>query len=105
MTLVPPGTFKTDLDIKQHWLIIACILSTFDIRLKKDAAGIDIPINLEYTSSSIRCVLEITSIRVYRYGIDSGTYLRSHPRPFKCEILPRSKAAERIIREAVGNIG
>ncbi|KAF8964419.1 cytochrome P450 [Flammula alnicola] len=63
------------------WLVIAMVLSTFDIQRKKDASGKDMPIEVEYSDGLI-----------------------SHPLPFECSIIPKSDNARQLIIEVNDNM-
>jgi len=60
------------------WLAVATVLQNFDINLKRDSNGKEIPIGGEYTDGML-----------------------SHPLPFECSIKPRSIATSRIILDAI----
>jgi len=66
-----PGRF---LAFDSLWLSIASVLSVYDISKAVDETGSPIEPDLEYTSSIL-----------------------SHPKPFKCQIVPRSEAATAVI--------
>ncbi|KAA1476342.1 cytochrome P450 [Dentipellis sp. KUC8613] len=57
------------------WISIASILAIFTVVKAKDAAGDDMPVDVAYTDGMI-----------------------SHPRPFKCRLLPRDVKAEALVR-------
>ncbi|KAF8871725.1 cytochrome P450 [Infundibulicybe gibba] len=59
------------------WLVIASVISVFNIDKAKDASGNTIDITSEYTDGAI-----------------------SHPQAFQCSITPRSGGARKIIEDA-----
>ncbi|KAI5114921.1 hypothetical protein M0805_001012 [Coniferiporia weirii] len=70
-----PGRFFAENAI---FISIASILATFDISKALDAAGEPITPTVDYIESFLR-----------------------HPKPFKCQIAPRSDAVTRAVQQAV----
>ncbi|TFY83605.1 hypothetical protein EWM64_g397 [Hericium alpestre] len=62
------------------YMTVACLLSVFNIRPKKDEHGKDIPVNVTYTDG-----------------------LSSRPSAFECDFQPRDANAERVLRDIVEN--
>jgi cytochrome P450 len=60
------------------WIAVAAVLSVYDIFAATDPDGGPIQPSVEYTSGSL-----------------------SHPKPFKCRIVPRSDAAAALIKQTV----
>lgn len=60
------------------WMVVASVLSVYDISKAVDDTGCTIEIKVEYTP-----------------------HLLSHPGPFKCQILPRSPQAKALIHQTV----
>ncbi|KAK2460238.1 hypothetical protein APHAL10511_007627 [Amanita phalloides] len=72
-----PGRFMAN-DVL--WMMMATVLSTYNISKAKDENGIEIDINPEFSSG-----------------------LTSFPCPFKCSIVPRSSEAQELVRFAAMN--
>ncbi|KAF8634118.1 hypothetical protein AX15_001055 [Amanita polypyramis BW_CC] len=72
-----PGRFVADAVL---WLVVATVLSTFNISKAKDENGVEIEIDPDAFTDSVT----------------------SSPLPFKCSIVPRSRQAEGLIRSLVG---
>jgi len=56
------------------FIVISSMLHTFKMERAKDEMGREIPISVKFTSD-----------------------LTSHPEPYECNIVPRSKAAEKLL--------
>ncbi|KAA1473811.1 cytochrome P450 [Dentipellis sp. KUC8613] len=69
-----PGRHLVDSNL---WLVLASVLAVFDVVKAKDSDGNDIPVEEAYTD-----------------------HLVSHPKDFKCAILPRSEKARQLILAA-----
>ena len=81
------------------WIAIASVLATFSIKKVKNSMGEDITPPLEFESGLAR----------YDLSYDGPTrrnsyhYLNSPPKPFACDLKPRSEKAVHLIRDSVTN--
>ncbi|EPS93959.1 hypothetical protein FOMPIDRAFT_48847 [Fomitopsis schrenkii] len=71
---VCPGQFLADNNV---WLVLATLIATMNIRKARGEDGVEITPRLDYTSGIV-----------------------SHPKPFPCDILPRSEKARQLILDS-----
>jgi len=79
------------------WITIVSILSTFNIKKQRDSEGEEITPPLEFTTGIIRCEIFIR----YSPAQERLNPHFSRPKPFTCDLEPRSEQAVRLIRESV----
>lgn len=88
-----PGRY---LAIQSVWLAVVSVLATFKINKAKDAHGREIDFQPEFTTGLAVYVSHLVSAELNFAG-SSHFFLQSHPKPFPCEIVPRSSKAEKLI--------
>lgn len=89
-----PGRF---IGLDFVWIVVASLLATYNISKPVDAKGQVVEPEVEYTSILIRYAdLWLESILLGR--LTDGNTL-SHPKPFKCRIIPRSENAKLLIEQ------
>ena len=88
----PGGRFA----VRTLYIVIACVLSAFNIEPALDGDGNPQPPKAEFNIRILRYVFLGTSVRVL-------TIVRryiSDPKPFKCAIKPRSEGSVKLVKEA-----
>ena len=75
------------------WIAVASVLSVYNISAAIDDNGLPMQPSVEYTSSSFRWVSGNAMLSLTDVGVGS------HPKPFKCRIVPRSEAAAALIKQ------
>lgn len=87
------------LGLQTVYLVVACVLSAFDIEPTLDEDGNPQVPEVEFNNLIIRYVFLETSIRVAATLTTARHHIRS-PKPFKCKIKPRSEGAIKLVKEA-----
>lgn len=77
------------------WIVIASVLSAFNVKPAKDSEGVDIIPEETYCPGLLR----YTSPHPLGYLL-TPFLIYSHPTPFSCSIAPRSSRHEHLIAEA-----
>ena len=75
------------------WIAAACILAVFDISPAEGPDGKVMLPSPEPDSGIVKCVAVL-------FGVFRYSWVFSHPLAFQCNIKPRSKHAEELIRNA-----
>jgi len=83
-----PGRFFA---LDNAWLAIACLLATFNITKALDQDGKEIETNIEYTKDFVRYAYYPT---IVRFQCLLFITISSHPKPFKCQFVPRFNAPQ-----------
>lgn len=90
---VCPGQFLADNNV---WLVLATLIATMNIRKARGEDGVEITPRLDYTSGIVRYAALIVDRNTTGLVIQSY----SHPKPFPCDILPRSEKARQLILDS-----
>jgi hypothetical protein len=88
--------------LRTVYIIVACVLTVFDIEPALDEDGnLQLP-KVEFDCTLIRYVLLLVLVVVMLTV--AQRYIRT-PKPFKCAIRPRSDDAVKLVKEAYGRTG
>lgn len=82
-----PGRYLAEASI---WIVAASVLAVYTIEPVKDEAGKPVYPTPEFEGNFIRYVK-------YLLLPPLDFDLRSHPKPFQCRLVPRSKEAEKLL--------
>jgi len=85
--------------LRTAYLVVACVLSTFDIGPALDEDGNPQMPKAEFHSVMIRYVLLASLILAVVMLTVVRRYTRD-PKPFKCTIKPRSEGVVKLVKEA-----
>ena len=80
------------------YIVVACVLSAFNIEPALDKGGNPQPPKAEFYSRIIRYVFLGTSVRIKAMLTIVRRYIRD-PKPFKCAIKARSEGSVKLVKE------
>lgn len=92
-----------DFALQMMYIIVACVLTTFNIEPALDEEGNPQMPKAEFECLVARYVFSSTWTCMIVILIVSRCYF-SDPKPFKCTIKPRSDEAVKLVREAYDRI-
>ncbi|THH17276.1 hypothetical protein EW146_g3521 [Bondarzewia mesenterica] len=101
---VCPGRW---LALDNLWINIASLLSVYNISKPKDTNGTIIEPEVDFVSSLVKCVilLKCVAVVVDVTIVDDLPYTHSHPKSFKCSLIPRSETALALIKQTENEQG